>query len=191
MVGADVGHAPAGSLDDAGRRRVGGIAPTLQPANRRRGAQALEPAQGVETHRANAVRNTRRRTGRKDVQTAGRTHQGVQIRGRSPASGQKFRRIALKNLEIRIFYIPLHSQLGNMPCGNSSVGRAQPCQGWGREFESRFPLPEPIIRSGNRGQKPYISMIYGVFLCLGTMRIKQRKAGFSVLIRDQIFRPLK
>ncbi len=29
--------------------------------------------------------------------------------------------------------------------GNSSVGRAQPCQGWGREFESRFPLKE----SGN------------------------------------------
>ena len=27
-------------------------------------------------------------------------------------------------------------------CGNSSVGRAQPCQGWGREFESRFPLRE-------------------------------------------------
>ena len=25
-------------------------------------------------------------------------------------------------------------------CGNSSVDRAQPCQGWGREFESRFPL---------------------------------------------------
>ena len=30
---------------------------------------------------------------------------------------------------------PLHFQ-----CGNSSVGRAQPCQGWGREFEPRFPL---------------------------------------------------
>ena len=28
----------------------------------------------------------------------------------------------------------------NTQCGNSSVGRAQPCQGWGREFESRFPL---------------------------------------------------
>ena len=28
----------------------------------------------------------------------------------------------------------------NVCCGNSSVGRAQPCQGWGREFESRFPL---------------------------------------------------
>ena len=26
--------------------------------------------------------------------------------------------------------------------GNSSVGRAQPCQGWGREIESRFPLKE-------------------------------------------------
>src|SRR5690606_39115403 len=31
---------------------------------------------------------------------------------------------------------PLRRQI----CGNSSVGRAQPCQGWGREFESRFPL---------------------------------------------------
>ncbi len=32
--------------------------------------------------------------------------------------------------------------------GNSSVGRAQPCQGWGREFESRFPLQ--ILKSPNR-----------------------------------------
>jgi hypothetical protein len=29
---------------------------------------------------------------------------------------------------------------GALRSGNSSVGRAQPCQGWGREFESRFPL---------------------------------------------------
>ena len=29
---------------------------------------------------------------------------------------------------------------GTMISGNSSAGRAQPCQGWGREFESRFPL---------------------------------------------------
>ena len=28
--------------------------------------------------------------------------------------------------------------------GNSSAGRAQPCQGWGREFESRFPLEHLI-----------------------------------------------
>ena len=26
---------------------------------------------------------------------------------------------------------------------NSSVGRAQPCQGWGRGFESRFSLKTP------------------------------------------------
>ena len=38
----------------------------------------------------------------------------------------------------------LHIRKGNdfknSFCGNSSVGRAQPCQGWGREFEPRFPL---------------------------------------------------
>jgi hypothetical protein len=27
---------------------------------------------------------------------------------------------------------------------NSSVGRAQPCQGWGREFESRFSLNKSL-----------------------------------------------
>ena len=32
------------------------------------------------------------------------------------------------------------SRLPGVVCGNSSVGRAQPCQGWGRGFESRFPL---------------------------------------------------
>ena len=33
-----------------------------------------------------------------------------------------------------------NTYLCNRNRGNSSVGRAQPCQGWGREFESRFPL---------------------------------------------------
>ena len=47
--------------------------------------------------------------------------------------------------------------------GNSSVGRAQPCQGWGREFESRFPLRKSssyrnvtayfFVKSGYRGAK--------------------------------------
>ena len=41
----------------------------------------------------------------------------------------------LKNLGERKKLVPLQSQ-----CGNSSVGRARPCQGRGREFESRFPL---------------------------------------------------
>ena len=31
--------------------------------------------------------------------------------------------------------------------GNSSVGRARPCQGRGREFESRFPLREEKSRT--------------------------------------------
>ena len=51
----------------------------------------------------------------------------------------------LRRLGVRSFIAT--SRRGNErpdPCrwkrGNSSVGRAQPCQGWGREFESRFPL---------------------------------------------------
>ena len=54
---------------------------------------------------------------------------------------------------VKIFALYLHSQSGNMVatfknyCGNSSVGRAQPCQGWGREFESRFPLNKKSQRN--------------------------------------------
>ena len=33
-------------------------------------------------------------------------------------------------------------------CGNSSVGRARPCQGRGREFESRFPLEHDLAKVG-------------------------------------------
>ena len=32
-------------------------------------------------------------------------------------------------------------------CGNSSVGRAQASQAWGREFESRFPLPKKSLQN--------------------------------------------
>ena len=37
--------------------------------------------------------------------------------------------------------------------GNSSVGRARPCQGRGREFESRFPLKVQAEFSEQREQK--------------------------------------
>ena len=42
--------------------------------------------------------------------------------------------------------------------GNSSVGRAQPCQGWGREFESRFPLQFLFARLGG---KPFSCVLAG------------------------------
>ena len=32
--------------------------------------------------------------------------------------------------------------------GSSSVGRARPCQGRGREFESRLPLNSPGLEAG-------------------------------------------
>ena len=35
----------------------------------------------------------------------------------------------------------------NSECGNSSVGRARPCQGRGREFEPRFPLQARVVES--------------------------------------------
>ena len=35
-------------------------------------------------------------------------------------------------------------------CGNSSVGRAQPCQGWGRGSESRFPLDYLFVINQDR-----------------------------------------
>ena len=37
-----------------------------------------------------------------------------------------------------------------LACGNSSVGRAQPCQGWGRGSESRFPLDYFFIINQDR-----------------------------------------
>ena len=52
---------------------------------------------------------------------------------------------------------------GETYCGNSSVGRAQPCQGWGREFESRFPLRASLKGEAKSSKKPYVSMICKVF----------------------------
>ena len=61
-----------------------------------------------------------------------------------------FEKKLLKSLSVQKKALPLHSHLEKCLlerynsegkyCGNSSVGRAQPCQGWGRGSESRFPL---------------------------------------------------
>ena len=52
-----------------------------------------------------------------------------------------FRKKLQKSLEVIKKCLPLQSQTKTTgQCGSSSVGRAQPCQGWGREFEPRLPL---------------------------------------------------
>lgn len=61
--------------------------------------------------------------------------------------------------------------------GNSSVGRAQPCQGWGREFESRFPLQ--VVEN--------LSKVLGFcFFRLGGRMVMQRPAKPWTPVR---FRP--
>ncbi len=60
-----------------------------------------------------------------------------------------FRFFYQKYLQNQKSVLPLHSQSGRklpQKRGNSSVGRAQPCQGWGREFESRFPLTRSFLK---------------------------------------------
>ena len=63
--------------------------------------------------------------------------------GSSPAPGTFFH---IK----RIAQIENFGALGRYPflkvfCENSSVGRARPCQGRGREFESRFSLTKKAL----------------------------------------------
>ena len=58
----------------------------------------------------------------------------------------------------------LDNEKRKQKCGNSSVGRAQPCQGWGREFESRFPLQERKSQSFLR-----------LFCCLFRVQLQRAK----------------
>ena len=44
-----------------------------------------------------------------------------------------------KSLAVACFFT-IFAPRKDVLCGNSSVGRAQPCQGWGRGFKSRLPL---------------------------------------------------
>ena len=59
---------------------------------------------------------------------------------------QFFEKFLQKSLELIKKYLPLQSQTKRMghKRGSSSVGRAQPCQGWGREFEPRLPLQKQM-----------------------------------------------
>ena len=60
---------------------------------------------------------------------------------------QFFEKFLQKSLEVIKKYLPLQSQTKRMghKRGSSSVGRAQPCQGWGREFEPRLPLQKKEV----------------------------------------------
>ena len=53
---------------------------------------------------------------------------------------KKIKKYLVVEKNIVILHLHLERCLLEVKSGNSSVGRAQPCQGWGREFESRFPL---------------------------------------------------
>ena len=59
---------------------------------------------------------------------------------------QFFEKFLQKSLEVIKKCLPLQSQTKRMghKRGSSSVGRAQPCQGWGREFEPRLPLQKQM-----------------------------------------------
>lgn len=62
----------------------------------------------------------------------------------SACPGQNIVYVSLDNF-VRKTKFDLHSQkeyaiMLSTQCGSGSVGRAKPCQGLGREFESRLPL---------------------------------------------------
>ena len=88
-----------------------------------------------------------------------------------PRLGSRVRASFSAPVVLKIFY-----------CGNSSVGRAQPCQGWGREFEPRFPLVRERVRE-----------IWLFFLCeifgSNSRPIDQsasgREAGSSLVFRSK------
>ena len=83
----------------------------------------------------------------------------LQIRARSPGSPglRRFRavrraRYSVQRCTARGLHIRRSSaMIRGSPSGNSSVGRARPCQGRGREFESRFPLQFSSKTSRCRG----------------------------------------
>ena len=68
-------------------------------------------------------------------------------RGRT-AGTQKTIKKSGDSIFCSIFAVPFEQNGSLKYCGNSSVGRARPCQGRGREFESRFPLQTPRSNAG-------------------------------------------
>lgn len=80
-----------------------------------------------------------------------------------------------RSADLRLMFHKCPGQPGTK-CGCSAVGSAQPCQGWGREFESRHPLEcsRSSRRSAARGVNPH----GGVAERLGT-GLQSRLHGFE------------
>ena len=73
-----------------------------------------------------------------------RSHFEIERRWKGPSGGigrrARFRCVCREACRFESCFGHFSLSVKERICGNSSVGRAQPCQGWGREFESRFPL---------------------------------------------------
>ena len=147
-----------GRLDPGGRgralRRPRAPDPLLRRRDhrrrRRRWPRPWRPAFGVDPSEALDVGRGARRLGRRGVRHPRRPARGVgrvvrRVRRRPATSSSPRSWPASPGPETghRARY-PRH------PRGRGSVGRAQPCQGWGRGFESRRPLQESR-RSGPIG----------------------------------------
>jgi hypothetical protein len=64
-------------------------------------------------------------------------------------------------------------------CGNSSVGRARPCQGRGREFESRFPLQNFYF-------SPFSLLTVDVKCCHNSKVQQHLNAGIAQLVEHDL-----
>ena len=69
--------------------------------------------------------------------------------------------------------------LGTSPGGSSSVARMPPCQGGGREFESRLPLQFISGRSGGIGRRDGLKNHWGATL----MSVRSRPSAVEANCR--------
>ena len=69
-------------------------------------------------------------------------------------------------------------------CGNSSVGRAQPCQGWGREFESRFPLFLTGCSNGGIGRHEGLKIPWPVMAVRVQVPLRVRLKSLIIICLD-------
>ena len=132
MVRAHFGHAPARRVDVARRGRLRSLAATLQSAHRRGCAPGVATARKLAADRTNAVRDSGRGSRRKDIQPHKTSGSGYSDSFRNTGCGvplRKNREISSEKFGDSEILPTFALAIRNTPCGNSSVGRAQPCRG--------------------------------------------------------------